>query len=205
MNILKKIKSKKSTIIVLALIFSLGINVNCGYSNAQLIKKNLELKEELKEQIQKMDYYQRRFWRSENYVKEDNIEINNSENPSTSSNSLNELSKELGIYTITAYCGCDKCCGKYASNRALDEFGIPIVTGAEGTRLVSGFSAASPLPFGTKIYLDGYGEVKIQDRTASSTVEKYNGKIIDIYFDSHEEALQFGKRHLQAFIIKEEA
>ena len=58
-------------------------------------------------------------------------------------------------FRVTAYCACSKCCGKYALNRPLDENGNEIVLGAANKRLTSGVSCASPLPFGTKINLDG--------------------------------------------------
>jgi len=93
-------------------------------------------------------------------------------------------------WTITAYCSCEKCCGSYANNRKNG-----VVVGAEGTVLTPGYSAANnELPFGTVLNIDGYGVVEIQDRTANWINERYNGKIIDIYFDSHEKALEFGKK-----------
>ena len=44
----------------------------------------------------------------------------------------------IGEYTITAYCPCYKCCGKYALNRPNG-----IVTGAAGIELKEGVSVAS--------------------------------------------------------------
>lgn len=102
-------------------------------------------------------------------------------------------------YTITAYCSCSKCCGSYANNRKNG-----IVVGAEGTDLIAGYSAANnELSFGTVLNVDGYGVVEIQDRTSNWIDKKYNGKIIDIYFDSHEKALEFGKKtDVKVTIIK---
>ena len=105
----------------------------------------------------------------------------------------------LGEYRITAYCACEKCCGEWANNRPGG-----IVKGAMGVELTPGVSAASPLPFGTKLYIAGYGEVIVQDRTATWVVEKYDGKIIDIYFDNHEEALNFGVKNLNVYQIESE-
>jgi 3D (Asp-Asp-Asp) domain-containing protein len=105
----------------------------------------------------------------------------------------------LGNYRITAYCACKKCCGVWAENRPNG-----IVKGAAGVELKAGVSVASPLPFGTKLYIEGYGDVVVQDRTASWVVDKYNGEIIDIYFDSHEEALNFGVRYADVYKIESE-
>lgn len=104
-------------------------------------------------------------------------------------------------YRVTAYCACYECCGKWAKNRPLDENGNEIVYGASGTTLISGYSCASPLPFGTKIEIDGYGTVKVQDRTAEWIVGKYGENIIDIYFDNHDEAYAFGCRYVEGVII----
>lgn len=104
-------------------------------------------------------------------------------------------------YRVTAYCACEKCCGQWALNRPLDENGNPIVYGAAGEVLTSGISAASPLSFGTQIELDGYGTVVVQDRTAKWVVEKYGENIIDIYFDSHEEAWNWGCQYIEGVIV----
>ena len=105
----------------------------------------------------------------------------------------------LGNYRITAYCACKKCCGAWAENRPNG-----IVKGAMGVELTPGYSVASPLAFGTKLYIEGYGDVVVQDRTASWVVDKYNGEIIDICFDSHEEALNFGVRYADVYKIESE-
>lgn len=105
----------------------------------------------------------------------------------------------LGNYRITAYCACKKCCGVWAENRPNG-----IVKGAMGVELTPGYSVASPLAFGTKLYIEGYGDVVVQDRTASWVVEEYNGEIIDIYFDSHEEALNFDVRYADVYKIESE-
>lgn len=110
---------------------------------------------------------------------------------------------ELGQYTITAYCPCNICCGSWADKRPLDGNGNPIVYGSSGEVLISGKSAASPFPFGTKLYLAEYGTVTVEDRTSNAIAERYDNKIIDIYFSSHQEALNFGKRYLNVYELKE--
>lgn len=105
---------------------------------------------------------------------------------------------DLGTYTITGYCACEKCCGKWAQNRPNG-----IVYGAEGTELISGVSVANNgFPFGTRLFIEGWGEVVVQDRTAGWVNDKYNGKILDIYFDSHEQAAEFAKREMNVGIIE---
>lgn len=101
----------------------------------------------------------------------------------------------LGTYRITAYCSCEKCCGEWAKNRP-----DGIVYGASGEELVAGVSCASPLPFGTVVEIEGLGEYVVQDRTAAWVVEKYGEQQIDIYFDNHEAACEFGLKYLNVYL-----
>lgn len=100
-----------------------------------------------------------------------------------------------GTYTITAYCNCKKCCGKWYTEG-------PTI-GSTGALLEAGIHCASPLPNGTKIIIEGVGLREVQDTPAEWINKKYNNKIIDLYFDSHEEALKFGKKQANVKIIKE--
>ncbi len=108
-----------------------------------------------------------------------------------------ETKKYLGKYTVTAYCSCKKCCGKYAENRPNGK-----VYGAYGVELKANHSVASSLPKGTEIEIDGIDGIRvIEDKTANWIAEKYNNKIIDLYFDSHEEALKWGKQELDVWEV----
>ena len=101
---------------------------------------------------------------------------------------------DAGEYTITAYCGCEKCCGKWASN--------PVI-GSGNITLVQGMHCASPLPLGTIVDIEGVGIYEVQDTTSEWVADKYNDKIIDIYFLDHSSALQFGKRVANVKIMEE--
>lgn len=94
--------------------------------------------------------------------------------------------KHIERYTVTAYCPCVKCCGK--SN------GIT----ASGIKAVEGVTVAmnKSIPFGTKIYIDGVGERIVQDRGGA-----IKGNRIDLYFDSHQEALNFGRQTKEVIIL----
>ena len=91
-----------------------------------------------------------------------------------------------GVYKITAYCPCKKCCGK--------SDGIT----ASGEKAIEGITVAmdKSIPFGTKIYIDGVGERIVQDRGGA-----IKGNRIDLYFDSHQEALNFGRQTKQVAIL----
>ena len=107
--------------------------------------------------------------------------------------------ESLGEYRITAYCPCEICCGEWANKRTNG-----IVVGAYGVELEPGVSIAAPFPAGTKLYIDGIGEYTVQDKLATWVVEKYDSKVIDIYFESHEDAKAFGLQHKEVFIMKGE-
>lgn len=102
----------------------------------------------------------------------------------------------LGTYTITAYCSCSKCCGEFAKNRPGG-----IVYGAADIELTAGVSVAGWLPIGTHIRIDGH-EYVVQDRTAEWIKDKYNGKIIDIYFADHAAAWEFGKQEKEVWVAE---
>lgn len=87
-------------------------------------------------------------------------------------------------YTLTGYCSCSICCGKYSNPDN--------PTTASGTRATAGRTIAADThiyPFGTQISINGHVY------TVEDTGSGVNGYHFDIYFDSHEEALQFGKRY----------
>lgn len=90
--------------------------------------------------------------------------------------------EDLGAYTITAYCGCEECCGEWSSD--------PVI-GSGNVELVEGVHCASSLPLGTIVEVEGLGTYEVQDRPADWVLEKYGDKVIDIYFENHDDAMNF--------------
>lgn len=100
-----------------------------------------------------------------------------------------ESSQFLGVFTLTAYCSCEKCCGEWAHNRPVDDMGNEIVVGASGYRLVSNVSVAvdpAVIPYGTVLEIDGKTYI------AHDCGGAIKGNRIDVYFADHKEALNFG-------------
>lgn len=91
------------------------------------------------------------------------------------------------IYKITAYCSCAKCCGKTNGITAM------------GTKATAGrtVAASSKFAFGTKLNINGSTYV-VEDRGGAIT-----GNKIDIYVNSHAEALAWGVRYLPVSVINE--
>ena len=107
----------------------------------------------------------------------------------------------IGLFELTAYCPCEKCCGQWALSRPLDENGNVIVLTSSGERAKQGVTIAadtSIYPFGTKLKIDDC-IYTVQDRGSA-----INGNRIDIYFESHEEALNFGRqKNIEVFLVTE--
>jgi len=92
---------------------------------------------------------------------------------------------------VTAYCPCPKCCGANASGITASG---KLVT-ENGGRFVA---ADSKLPFGTKLIIPGYSSsaVEVLDRGGA-----IRGNHIDVFFRTHEEALQWGRRMMEVTIV----
>lgn len=104
----------------------------------------------------------------------------------------------LGDFRLTAYCSCEKCCGKWALNRQKDENGKDIVYGSTGAILAAGASIAvdpAVIPYGSQVEINGH------TYTAHDTGGAIQGNRIDVYFDNHQDALNFGVQYAEVFLI----
>ncbi len=92
----------------------------------------------------------------------------------------------LGYFKLTAYCACEKCCGQWS----LSSYGIT----ASGAACVQGVTVAmGGIDFGTRLSINGH-IYTVQDRgTAYGHV--------DIYFDSHTQALKFGVQYADVYMV----
>lgn len=91
----------------------------------------------------------------------------------------------LGTFKWTAYCSCEACCGESTGITASGEKAIEGITIAADTKL---------LPFGTEIISDGH-VYKVQD-----TGGAIKGNRIDLYFNNHQDALNFGVQYKKVYI-----
>lgn len=107
----------------------------------------------------------------------------------------------LGEFAVVAYCSCEECCGPWALDRPLDENGEEIVYTASGARAEAGVTVAVDpdiIPLGTKVHIDGLGWYVAQDTGA------FSGKVVDVYFDDHAAACEFGRRDATVSVIMED-
>ena len=98
----------------------------------------------------------------------------------------------LGNFKLTAYCGCEICCGIWADNRPNG-----IIYGAIGEELKEGYSIAvdpSVIPYRTEVIINGH-TYKAQDCGGA-----IKGNRIDVYFEDHSDALEFGVQYAAVFV-----
>lgn len=91
----------------------------------------------------------------------------------------------IGTYTSTAYCGCCQCCGK--------SDGIT----STGTHAEQGRTVAvdpSVIPYGTRLLIEDNYYI------AEDCGGAIQGNRIDIYFDNHQEALDYGIKQVEVYV-----
>ena len=93
-------------------------------------------------------------------------------------------SSYLGVYTITAYCGCTQC----TSGLGITASGV---TPTEGWTV-----ACNSLPFGTQISING-NTYEVQD------TGNMDDRTIDIYMNSHEDAVAFGMQTADVYLVSD--
>ncbi len=90
----------------------------------------------------------------------------------------------LGYFKLTAYCSCTICCGSWSG--AVSASGEPCVAGVT--------VAMGGVALGTQLSINGH-VYTVQDRGTS-----YGH--VDIYFDSHSEALAFGVQYADVYLVQ---
>ena len=102
-------------------------------------------------------------------------------------------------FEATAYCACYECCGKHPGNKW---YGIT----ATGTKAKVGTIAVDPrvIPLGTKVYVEGlYGAKNYGYAVAEDTGGAIKGEIIDLYFNTHKETVNWGRQQVNIYILKD--
>jgi 3D (Asp-Asp-Asp) domain-containing protein len=107
------------------------------------------------------------------------------------------------LMEVTGYCNCGQCC---SWRRTWFGLGAPVVSSgpnkgapkkvgvtASGRRARAGTVAAdvTRYPFGTVVYVPGYGYGRVED-----TGGAIKGDKLDLWFDSHAEAEEWGRRKI---------
>lgn len=106
--------------------------------------------------------------------------------------------ESLGEFVLTAYCPCVKCCGEWSAEHPSRVGTDYIQKTASGTIPTAGRTISvdtSVIPFGTTVIIHGH-EYVAEDRGGA-----IKGNKIDIFFDDHNEVLEFGRQTAEVFII----
>ena len=103
----------------------------------------------------------------------------------------------LGEFRTTAYCTCVKCCGIWSSEHP-SRVGTDYVQRTKsGTIPTAGRTVSvdpDVIPLGTAIIIDGHEYI------AEDTGNAVKGNTLDIYFDSHEAAVEYGVQKKTIYI-----
>lgn len=94
--------------------------------------------------------------------------------------------EDMGTFSVTAYCGCSKC----SSGRGITYAGTAPQAGHTISADLNLFPLGTRLKVGDIIYT-------VEDKGRS-----VEGKELDIYFASHEEALNFGRQEAEVFLVE---
>ena len=108
-----------------------------------------------------------------------------------------EAPQSIGLYRITAYCSCKRCCDK---DPADPWYGIT----ATGTKATEGRTIAvdpKVIPYGSVVYFEGPDGL-VGGYVAEDCGGAIKGNEIDLYFDSHEAALEWGVRELEVYAYR---
>jgi 3D (Asp-Asp-Asp) domain-containing protein len=116
------------------------------------------------------------------------------------------------VMEVTGYCNCGICCSwKYPWYSPFGLIGSPVISSgaskgkqkavgqtAWGTHAAYGTVAAdASLPFGTIVYIPGYGYGRVEDRGGAITGDK-----LDLWFPTHGVAKQWGRKKMAVKIWK---
>ena len=107
----------------------------------------------------------------------------------------------MGEFKATAYCPCVKCCGVWSAehpSRGADY----VQKTASGTVPTEGRTIAADwdiLPEGTEVIINGH------TYTVEDTGSGVNNKHIDVFFESHQAALEWGVQMHEVFVKEVEA
>ena len=176
---MRKLKTLIQTVIVIVILFTLVSPMLITYA------KNISIKEE--EEIITVEEIT-------NEIKEEKQEKEKEKDLVLTAGAATVLEKDIpydkipkrnislvniGEYRLTAYCGCEKCCGKWSKYN---------LTASGTTPQQDRTVACNSLEFGTELIINGKKYI-VEDRGGMK------GNTIDIYFNSHEAALAFGVQY----------
>lgn len=92
-------------------------------------------------------------------------------------------------FNVSAYCPCVKCCGK---TDGITKSGIK----AESNKTIA---MDKSFPMGTQVMIEGFEGIIFEKQDIGGAIK---GNRIDIFMNTHQEALEFGRRTLKVWILE---
>lgn len=176
------IKAKKYVSVIMIAVLSITSMI--------MITKNVEAQQIIADQESTIKEQKKRIHEQQRELQGQNAEKKGqSGEESGHDENEEETIRSLGMFEITAYCPCPLCSSSW--NR----------TTATGTTATAGRTiGVNPdvIPYGSRIMINGHEY--IAEDTGGAMRE--NPRVIDVFMESHEEALQFGRQNFEVFIIE---
>lgn len=104
----------------------------------------------------------------------------------------------VGTCEITAYCNCVTCCGIWSEDHPSRVGTGYVQKTASGTIPTAGRTVAvdtSVIPMGAVVWINGVSYI------AEDTGAAVKGKVVDVFFDDHEAARQFGRQTAEVYYV----
>ena len=101
-----------------------------------------------------------------------------------------DILEAFGLFTVTAYCSCEKCCGEWADGVTYS-----------GNRATWGTVAVDRkiIRLGSKLRIEGFPDIIFRCEDVGGSIK---GNKIDIWFPNHQAALNFGVQKRLVYIIR---
>lgn len=180
----------KYTLCVVNLLINVTVIGGCIYETKQQSEITIHKFDETKQQISETKQQEK-----EQLVEQKELLQNNTKIETETDRGVDTQANEpvsLGEFKLTAYCSCEKCCGIWAYNRPNG-----IVYGAIGEELKENYSIAvdpDVIPYRSEVIINGK-TYKAQDCGGA-----IKGNRIDVYFEDHNDALEFGVQYKEVFV-----
>lgn len=163
------------------------IVVNNTENNTTTTKNEIETTKAAATTIQEQEVVVSETTTSETTAVEDAIDCNTAETNETEDVYEDDGKVYLGEFRLTAYCNCSTCCGVWAGGAT-----------ASGKMPREGRTIAvdtSVIPLGATVEINGHTYI------AEDTGSAIKGNRIDVYFDSHQTASDFGVRYADVYRV----
>ena len=179
----------KFALCVANILINVTVIGGCIYENQQY-KTTIHRFNETKQQISETKQQEKEQLVGQKELLQNNTKIETETDREVDTQAVKPVS--LGEFKLTAYCSCEICCGEWAYNRPNG-----IVYGAIGEELKENYSIAvdpDVIPYRSEVIINGK-TYKAQDCGGA-----IKGNRIDVYFEDHDDALEFGVQYKEVFV-----